>query len=122
MATNGVPNDTPSLDSHTLLELRHHDTHSITPFHVTVIEALSAVIEVDPTERSLELSKYVPISAIDSLIGRPEACDDEHAVVSFFYTENDENLLIVAKCDGTVMVFEGEGGGEENGKLDSKLA
>lgn len=98
----------PNVTSDHLLLTRFHDTRSITPLHVSVIDAIADVIGVDPTKNSLNLSYYASIAAIDSLIKRDEDEAYEHAVIAFYYREGDANLLVICRSMGEVLVFDGE--------------
>lgn len=90
------------LDDYLLLTQSYHDTKSISPFHVTVIMAVAALIGVDPKKNSLELSSAVSIAALDNLC---ENAGDEISTMTFEYNRLDHELLVIARSDGLIRLY-----------------
>lgn len=96
----------PSLEDHTLLTTGEHNTRSISPLHVTVIKTLAALIEVDPTEEPLQLANYVSIEALDRLTHHDKKHVDARSAIGFYYTEYTQELFILARSNGDILIYE----------------
>ena len=104
MSESVVEQSFKPLSDHTLLTTFKHNVDSITPFHVSVIKAISQTVHRNPINTCFHLSDHTNIAAIDSLVDSPSSCGDLEGHW-FHYSEFGRDLLVGVLSDGLVLVY-----------------
>lgn len=89
-----------------LMATGFHDVRNISPLHITVIDVLSDVIGVDPTETSLALSSHVSMSSLDSLCDKRSHDDDSDYGMYFRYKDFGFDLFVLTRKCGGVWIYD----------------
>jgi hypothetical protein len=96
--------ETPTTRHLTLIATEHHDTHSITPLHVTVIRTIATLIGVNPKKTQINLSDHISITLLDTLCN-PDYTTNNSSL-GFHYTDFNANLYILCHSTGDIYIYE----------------